>query len=126
MRKIFFAATEASAKFKNARDRWLKIVSGTDATCRSGAPGNGGNATKKWALFPLMDGMLRSTPHYASRITTNVPKKTWQSPGPSQRSGSGFATPESTYTSQSSPGMELLEIADINTASPAETQLLGL
>ncbi|XP_072145677.1 uncharacterized protein [Dermacentor andersoni] len=65
-------ASEASSKFRNARNRWLKIVSCTDATCRSGAPGNGGNAAKKWALFPLIDGMLRSTPHYARRYDDTV------------------------------------------------------
>ncbi|XP_065300894.1 uncharacterized protein [Dermacentor albipictus] len=90
-REFGLTASEASSKFRNARDRWLKIVSGTDATCRSGAPGD---AAKKWALFPLIDGMLRSTPHYARRTTTNIPNKTGQSPGPSQPSCSRFATPE--------------------------------
>ncbi|KAH8024697.1 hypothetical protein HPB51_000661 [Rhipicephalus microplus] len=55
--------TQAMLKFKNIRDRWMKLVSGVEANTRSGAPGNNGKI--KWLLFSTIDSMLRQTPHYA-------------------------------------------------------------
>ncbi|KAH7984799.1 hypothetical protein HPB51_026919 [Rhipicephalus microplus] len=59
--------TQAMMKFKNIRDRWMKLVSGVEANTRSGAPGNHGKI--KWPLFAIIDGMLRQTPHYAEKPT---------------------------------------------------------
>ncbi|KAH8042488.1 hypothetical protein HPB51_023536 [Rhipicephalus microplus] len=63
--------TQAMLKFKNIRDRWMKLVSGVEANTRSGAPGNSGKI--KWPLFSIIDSMLRQTPHYAENIS--VPPK---------------------------------------------------
>ncbi|KAL3214898.1 hypothetical protein MRX96_006989 [Rhipicephalus microplus] len=52
-------------KFKNIRDRWMKLVSGIEANTRSGAPGN--HEKIQWPLFAIVDGMLRQTPHYAEK-----------------------------------------------------------
>ncbi|KAL3198149.1 hypothetical protein MRX96_014491 [Rhipicephalus microplus] len=57
--------TQAMLKFKNIRDRWMKLVSGVEANTRSGAPGN--NGIIKWPLFSIIDSMLRQTPHYAEK-----------------------------------------------------------
>ncbi|CAN8012970.1 unnamed protein product [Ixodes pacificus] len=64
---------EAMGKFRNARDRWLKILAKMDNACRSGAGGDAGKGLKSWALFGIVDGMLRGTPHYAEKIITNIP-----------------------------------------------------
>ncbi|KAH8009249.1 hypothetical protein HPB51_013903 [Rhipicephalus microplus] len=63
--------TQAMLKFKNIRDRWMKLASGVEANTRSGAPSNKGKI--KWPLFSIIDSMLRQTPHYAENIS--VPPK---------------------------------------------------
>ncbi|KAL3251369.1 hypothetical protein MRX96_055119 [Rhipicephalus microplus] len=57
--------SQAMLKFKNIRDRWMKLVSGVEANTRSGAQGNNGKI--KWPLFSIIDSMLRQTPHYAEK-----------------------------------------------------------
>ncbi|XP_077492527.1 uncharacterized protein LOC144103746 [Amblyomma americanum] len=64
---------QAAAKFKNVKDRWLKIVSASEGSRKSGAGGEAGKVHTKWTLFDIVDGMLRSTPHYAERSSSNVP-----------------------------------------------------
>nr|XP_054919465.1 uncharacterized protein LOC129381036 [Dermacentor andersoni] len=70
---------QAAAKFKNVKDRWLKIVSASEGARKSGAGGEAGKVHTKWALFDIVDGMLRHTPHYAessilpSPLSTNSP-----------------------------------------------------
>ncbi|KAL1426868.1 hypothetical protein MTO96_017945 [Rhipicephalus appendiculatus] len=56
---------QAMMKFKNIRDRWMKIVSGVESSTRSGAPGNAGKI--KWPLFAIIDNMLRRTSDYAEK-----------------------------------------------------------
>ncbi|KAK8762746.1 hypothetical protein V5799_025988 [Amblyomma americanum] len=60
---------QAAAKFKNVKDRWLKIVSASEGSRKSGAGGEAGKVHTKWTLFDIVDGMLRSTPHYAERYS---------------------------------------------------------
>ncbi|CAN7942083.1 unnamed protein product [Ixodes hexagonus] len=57
---------QAAAKFRNVRDRWLKIVTGIENS--RGKAGKG----LKWPLFHIVDGMLRNTPHYAEKIVQNI------------------------------------------------------
>ncbi|CAN7941993.1 unnamed protein product [Ixodes hexagonus] len=58
---------QAAAKFRNVRDRWLKIVTGIENS--RGKAGKG----LKWPLFHIVDGMLRNTPHYAEKPVPNIP-----------------------------------------------------
>ncbi|XP_072145343.1 uncharacterized protein [Dermacentor andersoni] len=64
---------QAAAKFKNVKDRWLKIVSASEGARKSGAGGEAGKVHTKWTLFDIVDGMLRHTPNYAERSSSNVP-----------------------------------------------------
>ncbi|XP_077523252.1 uncharacterized protein LOC144134164 [Amblyomma americanum] len=50
-----------------------KIVSASEGSRKSGAGGEAGKVHTKWTLFDIVDGMLRSTPHYAERSSSNVP-----------------------------------------------------
>ncbi|XP_040079045.3 uncharacterized protein LOC115313312 [Ixodes scapularis] len=86
---ISSAGVGAMGKFRNARDRWLKILAKVDNACRSGAGGNAGKGLKSWALFDVVDGMLRGTPHYAEKIITNIPADEQRNtPQPSSSGGS--------------------------------------
>ncbi|KAG0420031.1 hypothetical protein HPB47_003729 [Ixodes persulcatus] len=58
----------AAAKFKNARDRWLKIASGVK-NLSSGSSGNGEKKKNKGILFDVINDVLKNTPHYADRDT---------------------------------------------------------
>ncbi|XP_049519425.1 uncharacterized protein LOC125943910 isoform X3 [Dermacentor silvarum] len=64
---------QAAAKFKNIRDRWKKIVLKTERNKKSGAGGDAGKIKTNWVHFDIIDGMLKTTPHYAERTSTNVP-----------------------------------------------------
>lgn len=63
----YVTGEQAAVKFKNLRDRWLKIVSAHDAKQKSGAPGKAGKVETKWALFDVLDSVLRDAPIYAKR-----------------------------------------------------------
>ncbi|KAH9383997.1 hypothetical protein HPB48_025974 [Haemaphysalis longicornis] len=68
---------QAAVKFKNLRDRWLKIVSAHDAKQKSGAPGKAGKVETKWALFDVLDSVLRDAPIYAKRRTDTPPSSAY-------------------------------------------------
>ncbi|KAL1470225.1 hypothetical protein MTO96_024504 [Rhipicephalus appendiculatus] len=62
-----FAMTgeQAAAKFKNFRDRWLKISMEKRKARKSGAPGKDGKGKSEWAYYEIVDSILRTTPYYA-------------------------------------------------------------
>ncbi|XP_077560854.1 uncharacterized protein LOC144175687 [Haemaphysalis longicornis] len=70
---LYVTGEQAAVKFKNLRDRWLKIVSAHDVKQKSGAPGKAGRVETKWALFDVLDSVLRDAPIYAKSTTTNLP-----------------------------------------------------
>ncbi|XP_037583076.1 uncharacterized protein LOC119466630 [Dermacentor silvarum] len=58
---------QAAGKFKNFRDRWLKIALEKKKACKSGAPGKDGKVKTEWTYFDIVDSILRSTPYYAEK-----------------------------------------------------------
>ncbi|XP_070392795.1 uncharacterized protein [Dermacentor albipictus] len=70
-----FAITghQAMMKFRHARDRWNKIRTEQDQTARSGAGGSAAK-TPKWALYSIVDSILRGTAHYSERASNNIPE----------------------------------------------------
>lgn len=53
---------QAALKFKNLRDRWVRIVSVHDSKQKSGAPRKAGDVDRKWPLFRVVDSVLKATP----------------------------------------------------------------
>ncbi|KAK8783172.1 hypothetical protein V5799_015486, partial [Amblyomma americanum] len=56
---------QAEEKFRNVKDRWLKIVSAPEGARKSDAEGEAGKVHTDWTLFDIVDGMLSNTPLYA-------------------------------------------------------------
>lgn len=52
-----FTGDKAALKFKNLRDRWVKIASAHAAKQKSGAPGTAGEVDTKWPLFRVVDSV---------------------------------------------------------------------
>ncbi|XP_077497124.1 uncharacterized protein LOC144107802 [Amblyomma americanum] len=64
---------QAAGKFKNFRDRWLKVALEKKKAYKSGAPGKEGKAKSEWTYYYILDSFLRKTPYYAEKLTTNIP-----------------------------------------------------
>ncbi|XP_065296572.1 uncharacterized protein [Dermacentor albipictus] len=64
---------QAAGKFKNFRDRWLKVAVEKNKAYKSGAPGKDGKAKTEWTYYYILDSFLRKTPYYAEKLTTNIP-----------------------------------------------------
>ncbi|XP_077564650.1 uncharacterized protein LOC144180132 [Haemaphysalis longicornis] len=64
-----FALTgeQAALKFKNMKDRWVKIVTAQDAKQKSGAPGTAAKVNTKRSLFEVVTGVLKDVPCYAKK-----------------------------------------------------------
>ncbi|XP_070384990.1 uncharacterized protein [Dermacentor albipictus] len=84
---------QAAAKFKDVKDRWLKIVSASEGARKSGAGGEVGKVHTKWTLFDIVDGMLGHTQHYAERSSSNVPPEEDVSILPSPLSSNSPSSP---------------------------------
>ncbi|XP_075535671.1 uncharacterized protein LOC142571303 isoform X2 [Dermacentor variabilis] len=84
---------QAAAKFKDVKDRWLKIASASEGARKSGAAEEAGKVHTKWTLFDIVDGMLRNTPHYVERSSSNVPPEEDVSILPSPLSSNSPSSP---------------------------------
>ncbi|XP_072142905.1 uncharacterized protein [Dermacentor andersoni] len=108
-RSFDLTGPQAAAKFKNVKDRWLKIVSASEGARKSGAGGEAGKVHTKWTLFDIVDGMLRHTPHYAERSSSNVPPEEDVSILPSPLSSNSPSSPRLVASCISSPAATLFQ-----------------
>ncbi|XP_075535670.1 uncharacterized protein LOC142571303 isoform X1 [Dermacentor variabilis] len=100
---------QAAAKFKDVKDRWLKIASASEGARKSGAAEEAGKVHTKWTLFDIVDGMLRNTPHYVERSSSNVPPEEDVSILPSPLSSNSPSSPRLVASCISSPAATLFQ-----------------
>lgn len=62
---VYITGDQAALKFKNMKDRWVKMVTAHDARQKSGAPGKAAEVNTKWPLFEVVNSVLKDAPCYA-------------------------------------------------------------